>query len=503
MKNVFFILIISIFLLSLNLHAAPNLINYQGTLTDSVGQPIDGDITIEFRLFDTETRGTRLWSETQSNVTVTKGAYNVLLGSSTPFPVDFFKNGSLWLEVVVAGETLSGRQRLVSSPFARYSEKASSVDWTGVASVPSDLADGDDVGLTTETDPTVNSLGKAGLICATNEFPVFNGLTWNCATETDPSVNALSKAALNCVNGQIVRLGDSGWECSTDSSTTYGNNITLTALTAQSSAGNYDSTTPAVDVYSLDGGSFNIHTENGMTTTENIIFSHVVTEPDVSYFRHWYENVNGKGEVDLYYNQGPSYGNFHIKLNGVFPVSISKTAPNEKTTYVETIELSVDWITVIDGFYGDIYATGKMQRVDINNGSSSFIISAADFEDINRNFKDNIYKTTSSQADMDGIYLKEFTNKDAPSGKLVMKDLIIDAGFMNYWYWYETNFLAGQSQVDGTWSTPGTISFLALGGGTNDETYSDCFPTKHQGFYVNNGFIGFRHVEMSCEAVTY
>ena len=48
-----------------SLYAAPNLINYRGTLTDNVGQPIDADVSIEFRLFDDGLAVTQPWGATQ------------------------------------------------------------------------------------------------------------------------------------------------------------------------------------------------------------------------------------------------------------------------------------------------------------------------------------------------------------------------------------------------------------------------------------------------------
>ena len=67
-------------------HAAPNLINYQGYLTDTVENPITDNLPMEFAIYDDDgnpTVGTMLWGESQT-VTITNGTYNVLLGSGTP-----------------------------------------------------------------------------------------------------------------------------------------------------------------------------------------------------------------------------------------------------------------------------------------------------------------------------------------------------------------------------------------------------------------------------------
>ena len=74
----------------------PHLINYQGKLTDSNGKPIEGTKSVTFRIYDAESGGSPLWTETQ-RVTPTKGIFNVLLGSTNslnlPFDTDY------WLEI--------------------------------------------------------------------------------------------------------------------------------------------------------------------------------------------------------------------------------------------------------------------------------------------------------------------------------------------------------------------------------------------------------------------
>src|SRR4030067_1859369 len=60
-----------------SVHAAiPYTINYQGYLTDSGGDPIDGTVSMVFSLYTVPTGGTALWSEIQS-VSVKNGIYSV------------------------------------------------------------------------------------------------------------------------------------------------------------------------------------------------------------------------------------------------------------------------------------------------------------------------------------------------------------------------------------------------------------------------------------------
>lgn len=98
--------------------AAPPLLNHQGLLRDLNGALIDGTVSMEFRLFSTDTGGVALWTEPQPNVDVFAGVFSVTLGESTPLDVGLASSDNIWLEVAVDGETLLPRQRIVSTFFA-------------------------------------------------------------------------------------------------------------------------------------------------------------------------------------------------------------------------------------------------------------------------------------------------------------------------------------------------------------------------------------------------
>jgi len=111
----------------------PHEINYQGwlgTADDTTG--VTGTFTMVFKIYDAETDGNNLWSETHE-VQVSHGVFNVILGSSNPIPAEIFTGDALWLEVSVAGEVLSPRQKLVSVGYAIHAESAQSADVAGHA----------------------------------------------------------------------------------------------------------------------------------------------------------------------------------------------------------------------------------------------------------------------------------------------------------------------------------------------------------------------------------
>lgn len=105
-------------------------INYQGYLISKVTNlPVETPQDLKFIIYPTATGITgALFSETVCNVTVTKGRYDVEVGSATGgIPADIFAdNDGLWMEVQVdadgdcAGsfESMSPRVRLQASPYA-------------------------------------------------------------------------------------------------------------------------------------------------------------------------------------------------------------------------------------------------------------------------------------------------------------------------------------------------------------------------------------------------
>jgi len=101
--------------------AVPKTVNYQGVLNDANG-PVEGAVTIIFGLYDAPIAGNLLWQESHTGVTVSKGVFQVLLGSVNPTgnPLDetVLDGANGWLEVSVNGETLTPRRRLSSSAYA-------------------------------------------------------------------------------------------------------------------------------------------------------------------------------------------------------------------------------------------------------------------------------------------------------------------------------------------------------------------------------------------------
>jgi len=181
---------------------AQGLIGYQGRLLRDDGTAATGTASVGFAVFDAETGGTPLWSETQT-LGLSEGYYSTFLGIVTPTGA-IFDGGDRWLEVRIGGETLSPRQRFGSAPHALVAQSVSG----GVAKVSRLEVDGQ---------PVIDAGGRlagnarysggAGIAiddaaqtvslveCQTGDVLEFDGTTWICTKAAIGSVTSVSAAA--------------------------------------------------------------------------------------------------------------------------------------------------------------------------------------------------------------------------------------------------------------------------------------------------------------------
>jgi hypothetical protein len=95
----------------------PRQIPYRGYLEQG-GVPVSGMKQVQFDLYTAATGGASQWTETQM-VTVSGGRFEVDLGDTTGIPIALLRSPALYLSVTLGGQTLVGRQRLLSGPYAR------------------------------------------------------------------------------------------------------------------------------------------------------------------------------------------------------------------------------------------------------------------------------------------------------------------------------------------------------------------------------------------------
>ena len=124
------------------LSSVPNLVNFQGILTEPGGLPVvDGPQSVTFRIYDAASGGAALWTETQS-LTTAGGLFHTLLGSVTAFPAGVFNGTPRYLEVQVnADPPMTPRQQFVSVPYAFHAGTADSANSADFAT-DADTVDG-------------------------------------------------------------------------------------------------------------------------------------------------------------------------------------------------------------------------------------------------------------------------------------------------------------------------------------------------------------------------
>jgi hypothetical protein len=105
--------------------AVPQTLSYQGVLKDSEGNIVpDDSYSITFRIYDVDSGGVSLWSETLA-LSVTDGIFNAILGTSSGINLPFDTTYYLGIEVGEGGE-LAPRIELTSAPYARRAALADS-----------------------------------------------------------------------------------------------------------------------------------------------------------------------------------------------------------------------------------------------------------------------------------------------------------------------------------------------------------------------------------------
>lgn len=130
--------------------AIPGKLSYQGKLTDSSGNPLNGTYKVVFRLYDASSGGNKLWEEIYDpalsgsrGVSINKGVFNESLGSlnngngthknlkDIPF------TQQTWLSIQVASDAeMTQRQELASAAYAFQAQNANTIGYVGINGTP-------------------------------------------------------------------------------------------------------------------------------------------------------------------------------------------------------------------------------------------------------------------------------------------------------------------------------------------------------------------------------
>jgi len=132
MQKAIIVSLILMILVGITMAQVPQLINYQGVLIDpATGDPVaDASYEMVFSIYDVESGGTAIWTETK-NVDTQNGLYSVMLGTTSPTPItSVFLGGSVrYLGIKVGDDPeMTPRKQIVSVAYAIVSKEAGKLD---------------------------------------------------------------------------------------------------------------------------------------------------------------------------------------------------------------------------------------------------------------------------------------------------------------------------------------------------------------------------------------
>lgn len=126
----------------------PSTINYQGRLTDDGGNPIDTTVDMTFSICTDSTGGLCIWGETQEDVVVTDGLFNIKLGSDSALTDKVFDGNNRWLHVKVGIQSIEPSIELITTP---YAFRVSTIDGATGGNISGDIKVDGHVGIGTES----------------------------------------------------------------------------------------------------------------------------------------------------------------------------------------------------------------------------------------------------------------------------------------------------------------------------------------------------------------
>ncbi|MBK9605958.1 MAG: hypothetical protein IPO58_05820 [Betaproteobacteria bacterium] len=193
--------------------AVPHVLNFQGYLTTSNGTPVTATVSMQFKLYASDTGGSPIYSETQPSVAVTNGQFNVVIGTPGPIPDNVPFDQPYWLAITVGGDAeMEPRQLLGASPYAIRSATTEALG--AGATVPGSQITGT-INSATMSGAQITGTISAATLPATNltgNVPVANGGTGMGAAGAAGNVlrsdgSAWTSSALQ--PGDIPDLGNS------------------------------------------------------------------------------------------------------------------------------------------------------------------------------------------------------------------------------------------------------------------------------------------------------
>lgn len=322
---------------------APRLINYQGLLTDAGGEPLNGDYSMTFAIYDDSVLSTPvnvLWQEIHTSVTVTNGLFNVLLGSSTPLSSVQFTDTARYLGIKVGADPeITPRSHFTTSAYS-------------FQSVMSDFA------------------GKA--------LAVFDDVITSASIE-DGSISFDDIGQNGAVAGQVMKWQDGAWAAGNDESGGGGWNWSDSSSHGPDSVLYADTGSHAFHVQTIDGAT-------GGDIYGNTQFHSILTVGDGSGEPGYINMTNGANYTLHFGGKDGSDNGALIRLDN---------AGNSSTIILDADDFQVNdaggVLRIVDGSYPDTTVTldawdfggGAVMTLGNSEGEATVILDARDAQEAN------------------------------------------------------------------------------------------------------------------------
>lgn len=205
-RKIFCLLLLVIIPVSL-MALVPQVINYQGHLTNPDGSPVaDGPYQMVFTIYDTPTGNPGIWYSGSQAVNVENGQFTYQLGTVNQLADDIFTDTLRWLGIRVGEDPeITPRTKLTSVAYAYYALRADTA--TGVALTPTlepGACDGDGTG-TVYYDSYFNELCYCN---GTNWVQVDGGGNCDCKDNDDDGYDTCDPGNPHDTDGQPADCDD-------------------------------------------------------------------------------------------------------------------------------------------------------------------------------------------------------------------------------------------------------------------------------------------------------
>lgn len=191
----------------------PQLMSYQGRLTDINGNPLGGAGTVycfRYSIYDAVSSGNKIWpagTPTNSTSTVIDGVFGDKIGRADPINFNLFGTSTLYLNVDVntatstcggSWESLSPRQQLTSSGYALAAEDIYGDYISTVVATSTKIQIGSGGGVT-----------SGQILLSLSVKNVADNLGTSCTDNGSMWYNSANSRALICENGTIQTISNS------------------------------------------------------------------------------------------------------------------------------------------------------------------------------------------------------------------------------------------------------------------------------------------------------